>query len=99
MSEPHTLVELFGDRVLVKEIEQENETRDSLIIIPDTVQKQPSHRGEVVAVGDAFQFPVQAGDILLYGKYGGTQIQLAGEDYLILASRDVHARLHDGSQG
>lgn len=95
MSEITTAVELFGDRILLCPIEQENESPAGLILIPDTVQKQPTQRGEVIAVGPGVQFDLHAGDIVLHSKYGGSQLQLAGVTYLLLSSRDIHARLHD----
>ena len=90
----------LGDRLIVKAIEEE-ETTASGIVLPDTAKEKPQ-RGEVIAVGDGrydedgekrIPLDVQAGDKVLYSKYGGTEIKVEGEDLLILSARDVLAVL------
>jgi chaperonin GroES len=73
------------------------ETTSSGIVIPDTAKEKPQE-GEVVAVGpgrfeDGTRVPldVSVGDKVIYSKYGGTEVKVAGDDYLILSARDVLA--------
>ena len=84
------------DRVVVKPTEEE-ETTASGLVIPDTATERPQE-GEVVAVGpgrfeDGQRIPmdVTVGDKVIYSKYGGTEVKLDGEEYLILSARDVLA--------
>jgi len=84
------------DRIVVKPLEEE-ETTVSGIVIPDTAKEKPQE-GKVVAVGpgrfeDGQRVPmdVKAGDSVIYSKYGGTEVKVEGEDYLILSARDVLA--------
>jgi len=84
------------DRIVVKPQEEE-ETTVSGIVIPDTAKEKPQE-GKVVAVGpgrfeDGQRVPmdVKAGDKVIYSKYGGTEVKVEGEDYLILSARDVLA--------
>jgi len=89
-------LEPLDDRIVVKPSEGE-ETTVSGIVIPDTAKEKPQE-GEVVAVGpgrfeDGQRVPmdVKAGDRVLYSKYGGTEVKVAGEEYLVLSARDVLA--------
>jgi chaperonin GroES len=66
-------------------------------VIPDTAKEKPQE-GEVVAVGpgrfeDGTRVPldVKVGDTVIYSKYGGTEVKIAGDEYLILSARDVLA--------
>ncbi len=84
------------DRVVVRRIDAEEKTKGG-IIIPDTAKEKPQE-GEVIAVGpgrfeDGKRVPldVKVGDTVVYSKYGGTEIKLGGEDYLILSARDLLA--------
>ncbi len=88
----------LGDRLIVKAIEEE-ETTASGIVLPDTAKEKPQ-RGEVIAVGDGrydedgekrIPLDVQAGDKVLYSKYGGTEVKYGGDELLILSARDVLA--------
>ena len=86
----------LDDRVVVKPSEEE-ETTASGIVIPDTAKERPQE-GEVIAVGpgrfeDGNRIPmdVKAGDKVIYSKYGGTEVKVEGEEYLILSARDVLA--------
>jgi chaperonin GroES len=92
-----TKVKPLGDRVLVKPEDAEEEVRGG-IIIPDTAKEKPQ-RGKVVAVGegrtddsgDRIAPSVKAGDSVLYGKYAGTEVELDGEEHLILSEGDILA--------
>ncbi len=89
----------LGDRVLVKPVEREEQTRSG-IYLPDTAQEKPQE-GRVVAVGpgrrndegNRIELDVAVDDIVLYAKYGGTEIKEEGEEYLLLAERDILAKV------
>lgn len=80
----------IGDRVVVKPAQAEEKTKGG-IIIPDTAKEQPQ-RGEIVAVGpgkDGKLMTVKVGDVVLYGKYAGQNVELDGADYLIMREDDI----------
>ncbi|MBP1632259.1 MAG: chaperonin Cpn10 [Acidobacteria bacterium] len=86
----------LGDRVVVKP-KEDLEVRKSGLVIPDTAKEKPQ-LGEVLAVGpgeyqDGKRIPldVKVGDKVVYSKYGGTEVKLESEEYLILSSRDLLA--------
>jgi chaperonin GroES len=87
----------LGDRVVVKAKDEDEARTPSGLVIPDTAKEKPQ-LGEVLAVGpgefqDGERLPmdVEVGDLVVYSKYGGTEVKFEGEDYLILSSRDVLA--------
>ena len=87
----------LGERILVRAIEAEQVTAGG-IVIPDTATEKPQ-RGEVLAVGsgrleDGERVPldVAVGDEIIYSKYGGTEVNVEGEDLLILRESDVLAK-------
>ena len=83
------------DRVVVRRVESEEKTKGG-IIIPDTAKEKPQE-GEVVAVGTGARdeagklgpLDVKAGDRVLFGKWSGTEVQLNGEDLLIMKESDI----------
>lgn len=80
----------INDRVVIKPAPAEEMTKGG-IIIPDTAKEKPQ-RGEVVAVGpgkDGNLMTVQVGDIVLYGKYAGQELNYNGDDYLIMREDDI----------
>lgn len=85
----------LGDRVLVQALE-EKEVKKGGIIIPDTAKEKPQE-GEVVALGTGkrdedgklIEFTVKKGDKVLISKYGGTEIKLDGQTYLIMREDDI----------
>jgi chaperonin GroES len=82
------------DRVIVRPAKAEEKTAGG-IIIPDTAKEKPQ-RGTVVAAGPGKKdepVTVKAGDLVLYGKYAGTELQINGEDLLILRESDILAVL------
>ena len=86
----------LGDRVVVKP-KEDLEVRKSGLVIPDTAKEKPQ-LGEVLAVGpgeyqDGKRIPldVKVGDKVVYSKYGGTEVKLEHEEYLILSARDLLA--------
>jgi chaperonin GroES len=92
------------DRVLVRRIEEAETVRGG-IVIPDTAKEKPQE-GEAIAVGsgkllDSGQrvaLEVKPGDRVLFGKYGGNEIKLDGEDYLILREDEILAVLEKGAE-
>ncbi len=88
----------LADRVVVAPMEKE--TMKGGIIIPDTAKEKPQ-QGKIIAVGpgqisdsgERVAPEVKKGDIVLYGKYAGTEVNVDGEDYLILRESDVLAIL------
>ena len=80
----------LGARVLVRVLEEESVTSSGLVI-PDTAKEKPQ-RGVVVAVGDDEELiKVSLGDEVLYPRYSGTEVRLAGTDYLIIEANDLLA--------
>jgi len=84
------------DRIVVKASEAETTTASGLVI-PDTAKEKPQE-GTVVAVGpgrfdDGVRVPmdVKVGDVVLYSKYGGTEVKYNNEEYLVLSARDILA--------
>lgn len=87
-------VKPLADRVLIKPMEAETKTVGG-IYIPDTAKEKPQ-RGTVVAVGKGTKdvtMELKDGDVVLYGKYSGTEITIDDEDYLIMKQGDVLAVL------
>ena len=89
----------LGDRLIVRAVEEE-ETTASGIVLPDTAKEKPQ-KGEVLAVGDGARdddgeripLDVATGDVVLYSKYGGTEVKVDGEDLLVLRESDVLAKV------
>ena len=82
----------LSDRVLVEPAAAETQTASG-IFIPDTAKEKPQ-KGTVVAVGNGkkdYTMTVKVGDIVLYGKYAGTELKLEGKDYLIMKEDDIFA--------
>jgi chaperonin GroES len=85
------------DRIVVQPLEAEQVTASGLVI-PDTAKEKPQE-GKVLAVGPGrvddkgarVPIDVQVGDVVLYSKYGGTEVKYSGQEYLVLSARDVLA--------
>ena len=80
----------INDRVVVKPAPAEEKTKSG-IIIPDTAKEKPQ-RGEIIAVGPGKEgkgMSLNVGDIVLYGKYAGTELSHEGYDYLVMREDDV----------
>jgi chaperonin GroES len=92
-------VQPLHDRILVKRVEEEQKTKGG-IIIPDTAKEKPQE-GKVIAVGKGRilddgkvqELAVKKGDKILFSKYAGTEIQLDGEEHIIIREDDVLAIL------
>ena len=90
-----TAIRPLHDRVIVQRTEQEEKTAGG-IIIPDTAKEKPI-QGEVIAVGPGARddagkkipMDVKVGDIVLFGKWAGTEVKLDGEDFLVLKESDI----------
>ena len=90
------------DRVVVQVMEQEEKTTSG-IVLPDTAKEKPS-KGTVLAVGPGrydesgklLPVPVKKGDIVVFAKYGGTELKLDGEEYLVLRASDLIGILPKG---
>lgn len=85
------------DRLIVKRVEEETKTAGGLFI-PETAKEKPQ-RGEIVAVGNGkktedgkvLPLDVKVGDVVLFGKYAGTEIKVDGDDYLMMREDDILA--------
>ena len=85
-------IQPLADRVLVKPAAAEEKTIGG-IIIPDSAKEKPL-RGEVIAVGEGTKdekMVLKEGDLILYGKYAGTELEFDNEKYLIMRQSDVLA--------
>jgi chaperonin GroES len=87
----------LADKVLIKRVEAETTTKGG-IVLPDSAKEKP-RRGKIISVGDGkvldngqrVDFQVKANDLVLFGAYGGTEIKLDGEEYLIMEESDILA--------
>ncbi len=88
----------LGDRVIVKQAEAEETTASGLYLASSA--KEKPQRGTVIAVGEGkyddegenrIPVDVAVGDVVIYGKYGGTEVTVDGEEYLILRADDIYA--------
>jgi len=87
----------LGDRVIIKQDEVETVTASG-ILLASTTQEKPQ-RGIVIAVGEGrldnngnlVKPGVKVGDSVIYGKYGGTEVNIDGEEFLILRADDIYA--------
>jgi chaperonin GroES len=85
----------LGDRILVKRIKEEEQTKGG-IIIPDTAKEKPQE-GKIVAVGKGKMTEagklvapeVKTGDTILFGKYSGSEVKVDGEEHMIMREEDV----------
>ena len=93
------------DRVLVRRIETEAKTAGG-IIIPETAQEKPSE-GVIVAAGSGVRrddgtvvpLELKAGDAVLFGKWGGTEVKINGEDLLIMKESDILGVIETSAKG
>ncbi len=84
------------DRVLIRRLDNDKETKHGSIIIPDSAKEKPQ-QGEVVSAGDGkvletgerVALEVKAGDRILFGKYSGAEVKIDGEDLLILKEDEI----------
>lgn len=87
----------LGEKVLVKRVEAEGKTAGG-IVLPDTAKEKPKE-GKVIAIGDGrilksgerAKCQVKKGDRVLFSSYGGTEVRIDGEDYLLMSEDDILA--------
>ena len=92
----------LGDRLIVEVLEEE-ETTSSGIVLPDTAKEKPQ-RGRVLAVGpgprdedgEYIKMDLEEGDEIIFSKYGGSEIRIGTDEYLILRESDVLAKATGG---
>jgi chaperonin GroES len=92
-------IQPLEDKILVQANEAETTTASG-IVIPDTAKEKPQE-GTVLAVGpgriddngNRVPLDVSEGDVVIYSKYGGTEVKYGGQEYLILSARDVLAKI------
>ena len=90
------------DRIVIRQVEAEQTTASGLVI-PDTAKEKPQE-GEVIAVGpgrvddngNRIPVDVKVGDVVIYSRYGGTEVKYEGQEFQILSSRDVLAVVEIG---
>lgn len=89
-----------GDHIVVEAIEEET-TSKSGIFIPDTASKEKPMKGKVLAAGPGklnddgkrLEMEIKVGDIVLFAKYGPTEVKVDGKEVLILSASDIYAKL------
>ena len=89
----------LGEKVLIKRLEAEETTKGG-IVLPDTAKEKPQ-KGKILAVGDGkllddgtrAKFQVKKGDTVLFASYGGTEIKVDGEEYMLMDESDILAIL------
>lgn len=87
----------LDDRIVIKQVEAEETTASGLVLV-DSAKEKPQE-GEVIAVypgrvddnGNRVAMEVKVGDLVIYSKYGGTEVKYGADEYLILSQRDVLA--------
>lgn len=87
----------LGEKILVKRIEAEGKTAGG-IVLPDTAKEKP-REGKVIALGDGkllkggerAKFQVKKGERVLFSSYGGTEVKIDGEEYLLMSEDDILA--------
>lgn len=90
-------IQPLGDRILIKPLEAEDKTKGG-IVLPDTAKEKPQEgkvvavgKGKVLESGKVEPLEVKVGDVVLYGKYSGTEITKDGDEYLFVKEEDVLA--------
>jgi len=89
----------LGDRVIVERIEDDVQKSPGGIIIPDTAKEKPQ-KGKIIAVGEGkkddggkrIPMDVVEGDIVIFGKYSGTDVKVDGNEYLVMHESDIIAK-------
>jgi chaperonin GroES len=92
------IIKPLGDHILVKPVKAEEVTASG-IVLPDTIDKEKKAEGEVIAVGPGkmlengsrASMEVSVGDVVLYKKWGGDDVEIKGEDHKIISADDVLA--------
>lgn len=98
-TESQVAIRPLGDRVVIEPLKEEATTRGG-IVLPDSAQEKPQ-KGRVVAVGSGrvlengqrVALEVKEGDVVLFAKYGGTEVEIGSQEYVVLSERDLLAVL------
>ncbi len=97
MTEKKTKFLPLGDRVVLEPVAEEQRTKSG-IVLPDTIDKQRPEQGKVIAVGPGHYengrlvpVGVKKGDVVLFTKYGPTEVKIEGKEYLIAEEKDILA--------
>lgn len=98
-TESQVAIRPLGDRVVIEPMKEEATTRGG-IVLPDSAQEKPQ-KGRVVAVGSGrvlengqrVALEVKEGDVVLFAKYGGTEVEIGNQEYVVLSERDLLAVL------
>lgn len=93
-------IQPLGDRIVVKVVEVVEEKTKSGLYVPDTAKEKPQE-ADVLAVGPGalsdegkrLPMDVAVGDKVIFSKYAGTEVKVDGEEYLVLSSRDILAKI------
>lgn len=87
----------LGEKVLVKRVEAKGKTSGG-IVLPDTAKEKPKEGkiialgdGKILKIGDRAKFQVKKGDRVLFSSYGGTEVKIDGEEYLLMSEDDILA--------
>ncbi len=96
-TEVKAMIKPLADRVVVEPVEEEVTTKGG-IVLPDTAKEKPQ-KGKVIAIGsgklldngERAPMEVKVGDIVVFAKYGGTEIEIEDNEYIILSERDLLA--------
>jgi len=97
-------IEPLDDRIVVEQMEAEEVTKGG-IVLPDTAKEKPQ-QGRVIAVGPGRMLDtgerakpaVKPGDVVVYAKYGGTEVEVDDQEYMILREGDVLAKVEGGTK-
>ena len=84
----------LGDKLVIKKVEAEEKTASG-IVLPGTAKEQPQ-MAEVIAVGpgtEEVKMEVEVGDMVIMAQYAGTEVKFQGEEYIILAQKDILAKV------
>jgi len=80
----------LGENVLVKLLKADSKTKSG-IVLPETAETDRPQEGKVVAIGESEKIKVKKNQVVIFAKYSGSEIKLAGEEFLILKAEDILA--------
>ena len=84
-------IQPLGDNVLIKPEKKEKSKTDSGIFLPETNSEEKPQMGKVVGIGESEKIKIKKNQKVIYNKYSGTEIDVDGDDFLIVKSEDVLA--------
>lgn len=83
-------IQPLGENVLVKVLKEDSKT-NSGIVLPETANPEKPQEGKVIAIGDSKKIQVKKRQKVIFAKYGGTEIKIGQEEFLILKNEDILA--------